>query len=132
VSLINLTALNILTLGFTKLILNILTVRICVSYHSHSPQHSHTRVYRAQTHPALNTLTVTVESVSLINLRKSDHSVEVDPASIQLLRALKHAEDHGAQAQVQDVDEQQRDPALRNRRTTYIICISVTERSYQL
>ncbi len=49
VSLINLTALNILTLGFTMLTLNTLTVRMCVSSQSHSPQHSHTRVYKAHT-----------------------------------------------------------------------------------
>jgi hypothetical protein len=50
--------------------------------------------------------------MSIINVGNSHHSVEVDPASIQLLRALEYAEHHGAQAQVQDVDEQQRDPAL--------------------
>jgi hypothetical protein len=40
------------------------------------------------------------------------HSVQVILPAVQLLRTLQHTEHDGPQAQVEDVDEQQRDPAL--------------------
>jgi hypothetical protein len=50
VSTIVLTALNILTLGFTGSHSTLSQLGcVCVSNHSHSPQHSHTRVYKAHT-----------------------------------------------------------------------------------